>query len=396
MDKAWPQWLHAANERLSATKRLRSVHVNENDELNITEFSSNDYLGLARHDEVRSAASDAALRHGMGPRGSALVCGYTAMHRDLELELARLKGAEECLLTPSGFAANTSAIAALARDGGVHLFSDQLNHASIVDGCRLASIRCPVSIYRHNDAGHLSELARAAHEPRALLVTDTLFSMDGDVAPFDELSSAMHGAFGSARSFAVADEAHATLCYGTRGEGLAPHGFADICVGTLSKAVGAHGGFVTCSRDMKQYLLSTMRGLVFSTALPIPVIAAASTAVRIGTGEEGEELRRRLHANARSLRSALHTDASAMPSTHIVPLRARGGGEAAALDAAAYLMNDARCNVKPIRPPTVPVGTARVRVALSATHTAEQVARLARAASACPHLDVSSWVDARL
>lgn len=392
--EAWHLWLAKATAALQAAKRLRNptaVPLRSGEEAHV-EFSSNDYLGLSTHPSVRAAAADAAARHGMGPRGSPLVCGYTHMHRDLELAIARLKRAEECLLTPTGFAANASVLAALARQNDVRIYSDALNHASIVDGCRLA--KCPLSVYRHNDAAHLAQLAQAADEPRHVVVTDSLFSMDGDVAPFDAITRSLRETVGASRSLAVVDEAHATLCYGERGEGLAPQGFAEVSVGTLSKAAGAHGGFVTCTRDMKRYLLSTMRGLVFSTSLPVPVVAAASAALHVATGDEGDWLRRRLHRNAARLRSTLRLEDGT--GTHIVPLHARGGTESAALDAAAYLAQDWGINAVPIRPPTVPVGTARVRIALSAAHTDAQVARLAMAAVECPHLDLAAPPASRL
>ena len=269
-------------------------------------FSSNDYLGLSAHPAVRAAAASAAARHGSGPRSSALVCGYTRDHRELETRLASLKRAEEALLFPTGFAANLGVIPALADGPDVHVFSDALNHASIVDGCRLAKAKgARVSVYRHADAAHLETLVRSSDARRKLVVTDTLFSMDGDAAPLASLARVR------ARYPEVClmvDEAHATLVMGATGGGAVEaagiEDDVDVHVGTLSKAFGSHGGFVACARRVKSLLASAARAHAFSTALPAPAVAAASAAL-LTCQNEGRTLRKRLWSHVRALDVAL-------------------------------------------------------------------------------------------
>lgn len=238
---------------------------------------SNDYLGLSGHAAVRRAAAEAALAHGMGPRGSPLVAGHTSLHRELELRLAGLKGTEDCLLFPTGFAANMAVMTALASDPDVYVFSDELNHASIIDGIRLAvKDASRRHVYRHCDVAHLDELLSSVPEgKRTLVVTDTVFSMDGDVAPLRALADLRmkHG------FMFVVDEAHATLLYGDTGAGVVEAeglvGQVDVEVGTLSKAVGSIGGFCCCSSEVRSWLLNKGRAFVYSTALPVHTPAPA-------------------------------------------------------------------------------------------------------------------------
>ena len=389
----------------------------------LTLFSTNDYLGLSTHPRVRAAAARAAASLGCGPRASALVPGaYTTAHRELERALARLKGTEDALLFPSGFAANAAAMAALCGDGGeggaastVVVFSDELNHASIVDGARLAargsgnsssgspssqsSPRVKVVVYPHNDVAFLdralSDERVVPRGARALVVTDSLFSMDGDAADLRALARLRrrHG------FLLVIDEAHATLVCGARGGGAAeallggaPGGGeggeggsvsssssfsssdVDVHVGTLSKAFGAHGGFVACSARVRSLLANAGRPFAFSTALPAPAVAAALAALEVAAFDaaEGRALRARVWGHARRLGEALGVPVS----SPIVPLIL--GGEREALAASGFLL-DRGLHVPAIRPPTVPRGTSRLRVSLSAAHRDEDVGRLIEA-----------------
>ncbi|ONI25016.1 hypothetical protein PRUPE_2G274800 [Prunus persica] len=225
-------------------------------------FSGNDYLGLSSHPTIGKAASKAALEHGMGPRGSALICGYTDYHRRLESCIAELKKKEDCLLCPTGFAANMALMVALGNVGSllaagktpltnekIAIFSDALNHASIIDGIRLAERQKSVEIfiYRHCDMTHLNALLSSCTMRKKVVVTDSLFSMDGDFAPMIELVKLRkeHG------FLLVIDDAHGTFVCGKNGGGVAEQynceRDVDICVGTLSKAAGCHGGFIACS-----------------------------------------------------------------------------------------------------------------------------------------------------
>src|SRR5436309_6490681 len=257
---------------------------------------SNNYLGLADHPRVREAAADAAMRWGVGAGASRLVSGSMTIHRRLEEALAEFKGSEACLLFGSGYLANAGIVAALAGAGGV-VFSDSLNHASIVDGCRLA--RAETFVYDHGDVEHLEWGLLQAAGREALVVTDSVFSMDGDVAPLEEICDVArdHGAR------VVVDEAHATGALGPGGRGaVAEAGLedaVDVVVGTLGKALGSYGAYACCDAVMARYLINAARSVIFSTARPPPAAAGAPAALQILV----EQPRRvaRLRANSEAL-----------------------------------------------------------------------------------------------
>jgi 8-amino-7-oxononanoate synthase len=371
-------WIDQALERIEAagrTRRLvpavaRSAVEVEIAGRRVRVFSSNDYLGLSSHPEVREAAAKAALEDGMGTRGASLICGYTEAHEALETELAALKGAEAALLFPTGFMANLAAISAVA-DRETEVFSDELNHASIIDGCRLSRAR--VSVFRHGDVDHLESLVRASTAARRVVVTDTVFSMEGDLAPLADLVALRR----RYDLVLVADEAHATLVLGPRGGGLSDAlglgGEIDLQVGTLSKAAGALGGFVASSERLKRLLVNTARPYIFTTALPLPVVAAARAALRVAA-EDGS-IRERLWARVADLGRGLGL-ALATPIAPIVV-----GDEARALAASRALL-ERGFHVTAIRPPTVPPGGSRLRITVSAAHTAADVADLVSALTA--------------
>lgn len=342
---------------LRAVEFVSATKVRRDGEL-LHLFSSNDYLGLSSHPSVCAAAA-AAAREGMGPRGSALVCGYTTEHEALERDIAALKGAERALLTPTGYAANVGAMAALAGEGCA-IFSDELNHASIIDGIGLARRRgASLHVYRHRDAEHLAELMGASDAPRKLIVTDGVFSMDGDLAPLPELVALReeHGAL------LVVDDAHGTLVMGEHGGGTSEHfgceGSVDLHIGTLSKAAGAQGGFLAGSAKMVELLLNEARTFVFSTALPLPVVAAARAAIAVAADEP--ELRERVFGHVDLVTSTLGIESS----SPIVPLVVGDPDEAVAL---SDTLLENGFHIPAIRPPTVPAGTSRLRIALSASH----------------------------
>jgi len=324
---------------------------------------SNDYLGLAGHPDLRAAAARAAERWGAGAGASPLVSGHTALHARLEEELAAFKGSEACLLFGSGFLANTGVIAALAGRGDVVL-SDALNHASIVDGCRLA--RAETVVYPHADLGALEAALARAPDGRAVIATDAVFSMDGDLAPLEGIVALArrHGAR------VVVDEAHATGVVGPGGRGLvAALGLereVDVVVGTLGKALGSYGAFVCCDTTIADFLVNRARTLIFSTALPPPAVGAALEALRLLRSEPG--LVARAQGNARVLRAELAghgfaVEPGAMP---IVPLVA-GAPEAATALCEASLRRGAFAQA--IRPPTVPEGSSRLRIVSTAAHS---------------------------
>ncbi|MDQ2649383.1 MAG: aminotransferase class I/II-fold pyridoxal phosphate-dependent enzyme, partial [Actinomycetota bacterium] len=319
-------------------------------------------LGLAAHPAVAAAAHAAIDRWGTGSGSSRLVVGSRPVHDELEAELAAWRGTEAALVLATGFAANLAVVATLADDPSVLVVSDAVNHASIIDACRLGRGR--VAVARHNDVDHVEALL-AGHDGPTIVVTDTVFSMDGDEAPVDRLVTVCraHGAL------LVLDEAHAV--FGPTVDLAAPHwsGVEVVRVGTLSKALGSLGGFVAGSRSVIDLLVNAARPFIFSTASSPADAAAALAALRIVRSDEGERLRRRLRG---------HIDRVAGPShpSPIVPIVI--GDEVAAMRASAGLL-DAGLLVPAIRPPTVAPGTSRLRVALSAAHTDDQIDRLVRA-----------------
>ncbi len=319
----------------------------------VVSFASNDYLGMSAHPDVMGAAIDATRRWGTGSTASRLIVGTRPCHVELEAEIADWKHSAQAVLFSTGYAANLGVLGVF---GGpdVTVFSDELNHASIVDGCRLS--RSTVQVYRHNDIGHLTGLIRATRG-RTVVVTDSVFSMDGDVAPLDDLAALCidHG------TLLVVDEAHAVL-----GPAVPQMPGLDVVrVGTLSKTLGSLGGWAAGSHELIQLLVNRARSYIFTTAPSPADTAAALAALRILRSDEGTGLINRL-------RSLVERVARDHPSP-IVPIVL--GDEHRALHAAAAL-DQLGLLVPAIRPPTVPAGTSRLRVTLSATHSDEMVDRL--------------------
>ena len=369
-------------ERIITTPQSSSIKTADGRE--VLNFCANNYLGLADHPRVREAAADAAMRWGVGAGASRLVSGTMTIHRRLEERLATFEQSEACLLFGSGYLANLGVIGALAGRGGT-VFSDELNHASIVDGCRLS--RAEVVVYRHLDTEHLAwclrrhggQPARGARgageggqlsEGGQLIVTDTVFSMDGDVAPLGEIAelAKAHGAR------LMVDEAHATGALGPDGRGaVAEVGLedeVDVIVGTLGKALGSYGAYVCGEEEMIRYLLNTARSLIFSTAPGPPAVAGALAALELL--QERPHRVERLRANARVLRRALAAEGFpvADDEMHIVPLIV---GEERAAMRLCELAIERGVFAQAIRPPTVPAGTSRLRLATMASHTASDL-----------------------
>jgi 8-amino-7-oxononanoate synthase len=332
---------------------------------------SNNYLGLAGHPRLREAAADAALTLGTSAGASRLISGSMSIHAELEARLAAFKGTEAALLFGSGYLANSGTIAALARRGEV-AFSDELNHASIIDGCRLAGAE--TFVYRHTDIEHLQWGLRRARGRAALIVTDGVFSMDGDLAPLPEL--AILARRHSCRL--MVDEAHATGCMGPGGRGSVAAagltGEVDVIVGTLGKALGGYGAYVCGSRELADFLVNSARPFIFSTAPPPPVVAAASAALELLV--ERPDRVERLRANAATLRSGLRARGLEPlgSDTQIVPLVV---GEADGAMALCERLLEAGVFAQAIRPPTVPPGTCRLRLTAMATHRAEDLEQAA-------------------
>jgi 8-amino-7-oxononanoate synthase len=358
-------------------RRLRLVESSQGprvllDGRQVLLLCSNNYLGLADHPAVREAAAEAALRWGTGAGASRLISGNMEPHRRLEERLAAFKGYEAALLFGSGYLANVGAIAALAGPGEV-VFSDQLNHASIVDGCRLA--RAETFVYRHGDVEHLAWGLREAAGRGALIVTDGVFSMDGDVAPLAELAllAGRHGCR------LMVDEAHATGALGRGGRGSVAaaglSGEVDLVVGTLGKALGSYGAYICAGAELSEYLLNTARSFIFSTALPPPALAAAQAALGLLEAEPGRV--ERLNDNAAALRAGLAAEGLAVGASQsqIVPLEV---GDAERTMELCERLLEGGVFAQGIRPPTVPEGSSRLRFSVMATHEETELREAAR------------------
>ncbi len=329
---------------------------------------SNNYLGLANHPAVREAASKAAVEYGAGAGASRLISGSMRLHRALEEQLAEFKGAEAALLFNSGYHANVGTISALVGNEDA-VFSDELNHASIIDGCRLSGAR--IRIYRHNDVEHLATLLAGTAARRRLIVTESVFSMDGDTAPLATICEVAE----RYNAMVMVDEAHATGVVGPEGRGVvaaeALQRRVALQMGTLGKALGTFGAFVVGSRALIELLLNTARSFIYTTALPPPVVAAAAAALSIACTEA--ERRQRLHDNAGYLQRAFEQLGLRVgaPRSHILPVLI--GDSERAVRISERLLT-AGVFVQGIRPPTVPAGTARLRVTPMSTHTPEDLA----------------------
>ncbi len=342
-------------------------------------FGSNNYLGLANHPEVKAAAVEAVMTYGVGAGASRLITGTMPPHERCETALAAFTGAEAALLFGGGYAANVGLIPALIEStGGPHgvVFADRYNHASLVDGCRLS--RAALKIYRHKDVEQLDRLlGRTAPRTPKLIVTDGVFSMDGDLAPLPELLALAHR-YGA---LLVVDDAHGTGVMGPTGRGTCehfglPHDDRLIHMGTLSKALGGFGAFVAGSSSLIAYLQNRCRSFLYTTAPP-PALAAAATAALAIIDREPERRAALWRHRNRCVETLEKLGYDLMGSeSPIVPIRI---GDPAKALAVADLLLARGCFVPAIRPPTVPAGTDRLRLSLMATHTDDDIDTLIEA-----------------
>lgn len=331
-------------------------------------LASNSYLGISTHPELMAAAQQAIAQYGTGSGGSRLISGNCLLHEELERALADFKNTEAAIVFNTGYMANLGVISSLAGSGDV-IFSDELNHASIIDGCKLS--RAKVVVYRHCDLGHLEVLlAGTSTTGRKLIVTDGVFSMDGDLAP-------LPGIVNLAREYqamVMVDDAHGTGVLGTNGRGTVEYfgleNQVDIQLGTLSKALASEGGFVAGSKELIQYLRNRARTFIYSTGLAPGVIAASLAALQVVDQEPWR--RKTLSANANHLREGLAAMGYRVTPTctPIIPVITGGTEPTIAL---ASAIDEGGLFAPAIRPPTVPPETCRLRVTVMATHTTEQI-----------------------
>ena len=369
--------------RAGLLRRMRRIDGPEDPEVVVDGrhallLCSNNYLGLANHPEVRAAATDAIERYGAGSGSSRLISGHLALHALLEEEIASWKGTEAALAFSSGYHANIGIIAALAGPDDA-ILSDELNHASLIDGSRLAKAR--VRIYRHVALDSLAEALReTAGARRRLIVTDSVFSMDGDRAPLREICE-LAKAHGAA---VMVDEAHATGVCGPTGAGLVEElglgGRVLVQMGTLGKALGSFGAYVAGPRSLVELLVNRARSFIFTTALPPASVGAARRAIALV--REDPSLRERVWRNARDLRERL-VDAGYRVAEVTSPILPVMIGESARVMALCEALLERGVFAQGIRPPTVPYGTSRLRVTVMASHTPEQIGRAGEAFVAC-------------
>jgi 8-amino-7-oxononanoate synthase len=373
LDEEWDRWVARGLERRTRPYWARHGAEVSTDRGPAIDFSSNDYLGLATDPRLVLTARQTISTEGVGATASRLIAGTHVEHERLEQDLAGFFGSGACVAFGSGYGANTGAIPALVgpRDA---VFADALNHASIIDGIRLS--RAAVHTYRHCDVGELRKLLseHRASARRALIVTDGLFSMDGDLAPMDQI-------FEVAREFGAwtyLDDAHAVGALGAHGRGTLDHlGIAeraDINVGTLGKAFGVAGAFVHGSRSLCRHLLNHARSFVFSTAMPPAQAAVARESLRIVQKEPAR--RQRLHENASRLRDGLSgvgVRTLGASTTHVVPVPI---GPTAAVMRIGAELRARGILVGAVRPPTVAEDTSRLRISVSAAHTDDHIDRL--------------------
>jgi 8-amino-7-oxononanoate synthase len=334
-------------------------------------FCSNNYLGLANHPALKEAAMAATQTWGVGAGASRLISGNIRLYEMLENEVARFKLCDHAIVFPSGYAANVGALSAIIGEADLVLF-DRLNHASLLDGVRLSGGR--LRVYRHKDMEQLRALlGKRAAQQKAIIVTDGIFSMDGDIAPLPEIVALA----GQYDAIIYLDDAHATGVLGKTGRGTCEHfGIKSdrmIQMGTFSKALGGLGGFVAGSSSLIQFLINKARSLIYTTALPPAVLATATAALQLIQNDSGRK--ERLWANTNRLRQAM-TDLGfcvGSSETPIIPLIVKDADKAVA---ASSMLLEEGIYLPAIRPPTVPKGQARLRATLMATHSPEQIGYL--------------------
>ncbi len=358
-------------------KRTRRVGI----EPGLVNFCSNDYLGLKDHPEVVRAFTAAAASHGVGSGASHLVTGHGVEHEALEAELAHFTGRERALVFSTGYMANMGVIGALA-DQNSGIASDKLNHASLIDGCRLSGAE--LRRYRHADGAHATELLAALGAETKLLVTDGVFSMDGDLAPLPELARAAR----DSRAWLIVDDAHGLGVIGATGRGSCEHfalgvGDVPVLIGTFGKAFGTFGAFVAGDADLIDFLIQKSRTYIYTTALPAAVAAATRAALRVSVRESWRRekvlgLARRFQRGLveRGIATQGQVTRETPAVTSIVPVIL---GEAGRALTVSKRLEDQGFLVMAIRPPTVPADTARLRVTFSATQEEAQVDALVSA-----------------
>jgi glycine C-acetyltransferase/8-amino-7-oxononanoate synthase len=343
-------------------------------------FCSNNYLGLANHPEVTKAAKDAVKKYGWGAGASRLISGNMKLHQALENEISKFKRKEAAIVFPTGYMANIGAICSLVSSGDL-VISDRFNHASIIDGCRLSG--ADFRIYPHRDTVKLENvLKKSSKYSRRLIVTDTVFSMDGDLAPLPDIVGIAH----KYKAMVMVDEAHGTGVFGKSGRGVLEHfnlnKEAEIIMGTLSKAIGSLGGFVSGNGDLINYLRNKARTFMYTTALPPAVCAASIMGIKLI--QKDHSLRKSLWRNVHCVKERLkllnlNVISSESP---IIPIMI--GDAKKAVEMSRFLF-ERGILIPAIRPPTVPIESSRLRITIMSTHAKNDLEKLLNALGAVQH-----------
>lgn len=372
MDHWFQQELQLIEEK-GLTRNLRSFSTGNESEVIMNGkkyllFSSNNYLGLATDNRLKKKASEGIKQYGTGAGGSRLTTGNFVIHEQLEWEIAEFKEKEAAIVFSSGFLANIGVISSVMKEGDF-IFSDAWNHASIIDGCRLSQAKTVV--YEHADMVDLElKLRQSSGNGKKLIVTDGIFSMDGDIAPLPKIVALAK----KYNAYIMVDDAHATGVLGSNGRGTADYfglkDEIDFTVGTLSKAIGAEGGFVASSLIAKKYLLNNARSFIFQTSLSPSAIAAAREGITIIQNEP--KRRKQLLENARYIRLSLEESGFMVGQGNTPIISLLIGDAHKAMQFSEKLMDEG-VFIPAIRPPTVPKGSSRLRITVMATHTIEQL-----------------------
>jgi glycine C-acetyltransferase len=373
VSRSFAEELHHLREQ-GLYRRMRSIKGSQQSKVVMDGrekllLCSNNYLGLADHPDLKTASIRAIERFGVGSGASRLVSGTMELHEALETRIAAFKGTARALVFNSGYAANTGVLPALVGKGDV-VFCDRLNHASIVDGCLLSRAR--MVRYPHNDMTALRRLLEENKGERRLIVSDGVFSMDGDLARVPELV-ALKKEF---NALLMIDDAHGTGVLGATGRGTAEHfglqSEIDIHMGTLGKAMGCFGAYVAAPEEIVDYLVNRARSFIFSTSLPPAVMASSLAALEIVDSPVGVELRNRLARNSSFVRTGLQSSGfdTLESETQIIPVMIGDADKTMAFSSALF---DTGVYVQGIRPPTVPLGGCRLRCTLMANHTEDEL-----------------------
>jgi len=376
-------YLHEELENLKAKGLYFRLRVLEGEQKPIAHFdgkdvinlSSNNYLGLTTHRKLRRAALEAARHYGVGAGAVRTIAGTMKIHMDLEEQIARFKDTEACVVFQSGFTANAGTVAAILGKDDL-ILSDELNHASIIDGCRLS--KATIKIFKHRDAADCERLCQETQNwpGRKLLITDGVFSMDGDIAPLPQLCDLAE----KYNCIMMVDDAHASGVLGRGGRGtvdhLGCHGRVDVQVGTLSKAIGAMGGYVCGSRELIEYLYHRARPFLFSTSHPPSVAATCQAAFELLDSPDGEKLIKKLWGNTKFFKRRLAKLGfkTGISETPITPVHV---GDAAKAFEFSRRLFDAGVYAPAVGYPTVPEGKARLRAIVTATHKRAELDRAA-------------------